>query len=190
MQNLENIKYEMLTHIAICTHALPQKILIVGSDTAIDAQLERYKNLEISSVENSTDALAKLDEKSFDVAIISQSSNLSDRLFVGLLHKALTPKGVVSTVASNMFGQPDAFEAQLKALGEVFKIVMPARYEDSGLKMQNILIASHKYHPTADINLQRADLTEGFEYYNSDIAIGAFTLPTAIRKRFLGALKL
>jgi spermidine synthase len=109
---------------------------------------------------------------------------------VGLINKVITTKGVVSMVASNMFSDQEAFESELKAFGEIFKIVMPARYEDADLKMQNILIASNKYHPTADINLQRADLTEGYEYYNSDIAIGAFTLPTTIRKRFLGDLKL
>jgi len=190
MENLENIKYEMLTHVAICTHAQPKKVLVVGEKSGVDTQLALYKNLEITTVENSTDALGKLDENSFDVAIISDKSNLSDRLFVGLINKAITSKGVVSMVASNMFSDQEAFEAELKAFGELFKIVMPARYEDSELKIQNILIASNKYHPTADINLQRADLTEGYEYYNSDIAIGAFTLPTSIRKRFLGDLKL
>lgn len=190
MQNLENIKYEMLTHVAICTHAQPKKVLVVGSDSGVEAQLALYKNLDVTSIENSTDTLATLDEKSFDVAIITNSANLNDRLFVGLINKVITSKGVVSMIASNMFSQQDAFENELKAFGELFKIVMPARYEDSELKMQNILIASNKYHPTADINLQRADLTEGYEYYNSDIAIGAFTLPTTIRKRFLGDLKL
>jgi len=187
---LENIKYEMLTHIPICTHALPQKVLVVGGESAMDKQLALYKNIETTNIENSTDALAKLDEKSFDVVIVGDNSNLNDRLFVGLIHKIITPKGVVSTVASNMFDAQDAFEKELKNLGELFKIVMPCRYEDAELKMQNLLIASNSYHPTADINLQRADLTQGYEYYNSDIAIGAFTLPTAIRKRFLGLLKL
>jgi len=190
MKNLDTIKYEMLTHVAICTHAQPKKVLIVGEDEAIKMQLALYKNLEITSVENSTDALGKLDENSFDVAIINDTSLLSDRLFVGLINKVTTPKGVVSTVSSNMFSEQDTFEKELRAFGELFKIVMPARYEDANLAMQNMLIASNSYHPTADINLQRADLTEGFEYYNSDIAIGAFTLPTTIRKRFLGDLKL
>jgi len=187
---LETIKYEMLTHIPICTHAQPQKILIVGEESKVDNQLALYRGLEIVTVQNSAEALAKLDEKSFDVAIITDKSNLTDRLFIGLIHKVMTPKGVVSAVASNMFAQENAFENELKTLGECFKIVMPCRYEDSELRMQNLLIASNSYHPTADINLQRADLTEGYEYYNSDIAIGAFMLPSAIRKRYAGLLKL
>ncbi|MEA2028267.1 MAG: hypothetical protein U9N49_04770, partial [Campylobacterota bacterium] len=147
MENSKNIKYEMLTHIPVCTHADPKKVLIVGEDEAIKAQLSLYKNLEITSVENSTDALGTLEEKSFDVAIINDTTLLGDRLFVGLINKVTTAKGVVSTVSSNMFSDQDAFEAQLKAFGELFKIVMPARYEDSELKIQNILIASNKYHP-------------------------------------------
>ncbi|MBN2825550.1 MAG: hypothetical protein JXQ76_09515 [Campylobacterales bacterium] len=187
---LEKIKYEMLTHVPVCTHAQPKKVLIIGEDSKVDEQLALYKDIETTTVENSSDALAKLDEKSFDIAIITDKSNLNERLFIGLLHKVITPKGVISTLSSNMFGEQDAFEAELRALGELFKIVMPCRYEDSELKMQNLLIASNGYHPTADINLQRADLTEGYEYYNSDIAIGAFMLPTHICKRFLGLVKL
>ena len=69
---------------------------------------------------------------------------------------------------------------------------MPYRYEDDNdgvLNMQNLLLLSNSAHPTADINLQRADLTDGFNYYNCDIAIGAFSLSTVIRKRFLGLIK-
>jgi len=190
MENLEFIKYEMLTHVALCTHAQPKDILIIGQDASIEAQLALYKTLEITAIENAANALANLDENSFDIVIISHNTLLSDRAFVGLIHKVLRAKGVVSTVASNMWSAQDAFEAELKTLGELFKIVMPARYEDRELTMQNILIASNAYHPTADINLQRADLTEGYRYYNSDIAIGAFMLPTTIRKRFLGLVKL
>jgi len=51
------------------------------------------------------------------------------------------------------------------------------------------MLASRFYHPTADINLQRADLTEGFAYYNSDIAIAAFSVPTFVYKEYLGIIK-
>jgi spermidine synthase len=47
------------------------------------------------------------------------------------------------------------------------------------------MLASRFYHPTADINLQRADLTDGFAYYNSDIAIAAFATPTQINNEYL-----
>jgi len=40
-------------------------------------------------------------------------------------------------------------------------------------------MGSRFFHPTADINLQRADLTDGFEYYNSDLHIARFALPTS-----------
>jgi spermidine synthase len=51
------------------------------------------------------------------------------------------------------------------------------------------MLASRFYHPTADINLQRADLTDGFAYYNSDIAIAAFATPTQINNEYLGLIK-
>ncbi len=51
------------------------------------------------------------------------------------------------------------------------------------------VLASKYYHPTADINLQRADLTDGFEVYNSDLHVASFALPTYIKKRYLGIIK-
>jgi len=54
-------------------------------------------------------------------------------------------------------------------------LLCPYRYErgidDGKLVTQYLMLASRFYHPTADINLQRADLTDGYAYYNSDIAI-------------------
>jgi len=194
MNNLKYIKDEMLTHVPVCTHVNPNKVLIIGDSKGILEELAKHKCIGITTniSENITDELAKLDDSSYDVVIINTDEMITDRVFWGLIAKVITEKGIVSSLSSNMYTSQDTFETEIKTAGEVFKIVMPYRYEDDNngiLNMQNLLLLSNSAHPTADINLQRADLTDGFNYYNCDIAIGAFLLSTVIRKRFLGLIK-
>jgi len=194
MNNLKYIKYEMLTHIPVCTDANPSRVLIIGDDNEIKEELSKHKEITLISniTDNINDELSKLDNSSYDIAIVNIDNLIQDRVFCGLVAKVLTDKGIISSLSSNMYTMQDNFESELKAMGEVFKIVMPYRYEDDNngvLNMQNLILASKSAHPTADINLQRADLTDGFRYYNCDIAVGCFALSTVIRKRFLGLIK-
>jgi len=84
--------------------------------------------------------------------------------------------------------------SQLQLLGSIYRIVMPYRYEKSGNEGENIfcsymVLASRFYHPTADLNLQRAELTDGFRYYSSDIAVAAFQMPAFIVREYRGIIK-
>ena len=194
MTNLHYIKDEMLVHVPLCTHAKPENVLIISGCDKIKAEAEKHYGLSeiITLSENIDEEMANFKEDHFDVIIIADNFRV-DRVFWGLLNKTLSTNGVITTVASNMLTEQIGFKAELKILGELFKVVMPYRYEGVNgdiVTSNNLLLASHTYHPTADINLQRADLTDGFNYYNSDIAIGAFHLPTVVRKEFLGLVKL
>jgi len=197
MQDLHYIKDEMLTHVPICTHANPKSLLIVGGSEKLQGEVEKHKSIvDIVRIDGSkaSDEVSLLDENRFDIIIVAVDEMASDRVFWGLLNRTLKPDGVISTTSSRLLTQVDDARAELETIGEIFKIVMPYRYEASahgtGLSCRNLILASHTYHPTADINLQRADLTNGFKYYNSDIAIGTFHLPTVIRQEFLGLIKL
>jgi spermidine synthase len=197
MKDLHFIKDEMLTHIPICTHANPKRVLIIGGCDMLQAEVEKHKDIETISRLSEDEATSKIGdepENSYDIIIVASEKFLTDRLFWGLLNRTLTDKGVVATMAYRLLKQEKESKEQLETIGELFKIVMPYRYEASahgiGLSCRNLILASHTYHPTADINLQRADLTDGFKYYNSDIAVGTFHLPTVIRKSFLGLIKL
>jgi len=197
MEKLHYIKDEMLIHIPVCTHADPKKILLIGGCDNLYAEAKKHRTIEEIvrlSAEEAADSLTDLPENSFDIAVIATENFTADRVFWGLLNRVLNDTGIVTTMSSSLLTQEEVAASELSMAGELFKIVMPYRYEslaeDGHLLCKNLLLASHRYHPTADINLQRADLTEGFHYYNSDIAIGAFQLPTVVRKRFLGAIKL
>ncbi|MBD3795914.1 MAG: hypothetical protein IE878_04795 [Epsilonproteobacteria bacterium] len=194
MIDLAYIKDEMMVHIPICTHKEPSKVLVLG-DMDLDLEINKHSCIkDVKSISsNFMDSLSSMETGSFDIIINSIENLSSDKALLDEVVRVLSPKGVISSESSNMLSQAIAFENELKAWGDKFKIVMPYKYEASQgaiVTSNNLLLLSHTYHPTADINLQRADLTDGLKYYNSDIAIGAFHLSTVIRKRFLGLVKL
>ena len=61
---------------------------------------------------------------------------------------------------------------------------MPFRFEVSSENRElfTATFATKKYHPTADIILQKSDLLEGLEYYNSDIHKSSFILPNYLKE--------
>ena len=193
MENLHFIRDEMLVHVPVCTHADPRRILVVGGCDNIRNELAKYSIFEEIvhlDAEGAMASLAALGAKNFDVAIVADERFGGDREFWIELTKLLDAKGLVSAPMSNLILAQEQAEAELKTLGAIYRIVMPYRYEREGdLVSSYMVLASRFYHPTADLNLQRADLTDGFRYYNSDIAVAAFQTPTFVNQRYLGIIK-
>ena len=127
--------------------------------------------------------LADMEEGAYDIVIINRFDEiyLDDAAVMADVNRILTPKGLVVMDASSQLFDMAGHKEVLSALDAHFKIVMPFRYVSmvrTGGE-QWFALGSKFYHPTADINLQRADLTDGFAWYNSDIHIAQFALPTA-----------
>ena len=196
MENLDFIRSEMLTHIPFNTHADPRRVLVINGGKRVARELQKYGNLdEIIHIDNidTVSKLQNLGAKRFDLAIVSTNEYTNSREFWIELTKNLDAKGVVSIQMSNIITKVKEAKAQLKLAGSIYSIVMPYRYDKAVDKeiitSEYLMLASRFYHPTADINLQRADLTDGFAYYNSDIAIAAFSVPTFVYKKYLGIIK-
>ena len=170
---------EMLVHVAINTHKEPVDVLLVGENKALEQEIKRHEcvtNLKvIVESEVKTQGI-----KSFDV-IISEK-------FFDEFAQIVKDDGLVTVDGGSYIDDLKAHKELLKSVGEEFYIAMPFRVDtSSGVKTP--ILASKKYHPTADINLQRADLMDGLEYYNSDIHVASFTKPTYIYKELLGISK-
>ena len=195
MENLDFIKSEMLTHVPINTHADPKRVLVINGGKRVQRELDKYNTItEVIHIDTDIiNELQKLGAKRFDVAIVSTNELTNNREFWIELTKLLDQKGVVSIMMSNIFTQKDAAKEELKRAGSMYPIVMPYRYDkamdEEKVTSEYLMLASRFYHPTADINLQRADLTDGFAYYTSDIAIASFTTPAFIYKEYLGIIK-
>ncbi len=186
---MDFIKDEMLTHIPMCVHPEPKKVLLIRENEGIESELKKHQNTDVQELDlnDALISLQELDEGSIDVVIVSTNLFESDRVFWGLVKRALSLKGVISSTAPSYLDEETKAKAQIEIMGEYFRIVMPYGFMQQHCSFA--LFASNMLHPTADINLQRADLTEGFRYYNSDIAIAAFAMPNMIRKEFRGLIK-
>lgn len=187
-----NSYFEMLVHIPMCTHAQPKNILLISENSEkFINELKKYKELDISiyTPQEAVGKLTDMDESSLDLLIVDDEKLSRDMIFCGVAKRALGSKGVMSAKASSLSQNTNDAKIELQNLGESFRILMPYIFMANDDKFAFAYLASGYYHPTADINLQRADLTEGFTYYNSDIAIAAFSMPSFIRKEYLGLIK-
>jgi len=196
MQNLDYIKSEMLTHIAINTHANPKRVLVINGGKRIGRELDKYNIIEevvYIDGDDTVEKLGQLGAKKFDVAIVSTPDFTNSREFWIELTKLLDTKGVATIEMSNIISKVDSAKAELKLAGTIYPIVMPYRYDKASdgeiVTSEYLMLASRFYHPTADINLQRADLTDGFAYYNSDIAISCFSVPSFVYRDYMGIIK-
>jgi len=195
--NYDFIKREMLTHVPVCTHANPGRVLVIGDTEGLDGELNRHRCVnkvdcmkrEVFMAEDFSE-----EHKRYDIAIVSDGSITDSDSIWTKIKSVLDEKGVVSAVMSNLVTQTDSAKEEMALLGRLFRIVMPYRYErierSNGMLCSSYLVlASNFYHPTADINLQCADLTDGLRYYNSDIATASFQTPTFLNHKYSGIIK-
>ncbi len=188
------IKDEMLVHVPVCTHASPERILIVGGSETLVSETDKYSfSREVERVDGA-EGLFGLPGQSYDVVILAQDGVLSDKSVVDAAISLLDEKGILSAPMSHLVSAKDAAIGEMETLSESFAIVMPYRYErddicDGALVSSYMVLASRFYHPVADINLQRADLTDGYRYFGSDVAIASFQLPAFIVDDYLGIVK-
>jgi spermidine synthase len=184
MSNLNNKNFmlnEMITHIPLNTHISPKNILVVGEvDDEFKAEISKY-SLDVEYGDISI--ITSKDEKSIDVIIFADDTNI-DELLLANINKILNDDGVI-TFRSEMFEKnSQKVIDDLKLVGDCFWIAMPFRFGHN-----LCILASKKYHPQADIILQRSDLLDDLNYYTSEIHNSSFVLPKYINDALLGIAK-
>ncbi|MDA7847890.1 spermidine synthase [Sulfurospirillum sp.] len=174
--NQDIINAEMLTHVALCTHKEPKDVFILGSHDYINNEIARHNGLHVDLC-NNVACIESAKDDSFDVVIVN-SDRYFEPTFVAQINRVLRKDGLVVLKAT------DDLKTSLSNFGSLFSIVMTYKAED-----KRAIIATKKYHPTADIILQRADLIEDLNYYNAEVHLASFALPTGLRKELLGIQK-
>ncbi len=178
----EFIYPEMMVHIPICTNKNPQNVLIISDSADLLAkETLKYSELSVKAVECSLDAIRDLEDSSADVVICEMSS---DAALLGHVSRILKDDGQLSIKHSSLENIQEN-KIMMEILGNYFKVIMPYNLGNGS----TALLASKEYHPTADINLHRADMLDGTQFYNCDIHIASFAMPNYIRKEYLGTIK-
>ena len=101
--------------------------------------------------------------------------------------KLLSDDGILIMQTTQILLDVQKVKMQLESLGD-FVVKMPF-YAPLSVLQDCYIFASKLYHPTADIQLQRADMLEGLKYYHANLHLSAFVLPKAVRSALLGVAK-
>lgn len=171
---------EMMVHTPLCTHKEAQNVLIIGSSSeALKKEASKHSgNIEFGDLS----ILTSKDEKNIDVMIFTDVN--IDEMLLANIQRVLKDDGLISFSTENFSKDETKLKADLELVGQNFWIAMPFRFGH-----ETAVLASKKYHPTADIILQRSDLLNDLEYYSTEIHHASFVFPAAQHKALTGIAK-
>ena len=173
---------EMMVHLPLCTHKEATKVLIVGSNNE-DMKAQAAKHNKVSNIEfGDTSIITSKSEKNIDVIILTDVK--IDELLLANISLILKEDGLIAFPSKAFSRDEDQLFADLKLVGSKFWIAMPFKFGHN-----TSILASRRYHPTADINLQRADLLDGLNYYSAEIHNASFVFPAAEHRALTGIAK-
>ena len=173
---------EMMVHLPLCTHKEATKVLIVGSNNE-DMKAQAAKHNKVSNIEfGDTSIITSKSEKNIDVIILTDVK--IDELLLANISLILKEDGLIAFPSKAFSSDEDQLFADLKLVGSKFWIAMPFKFGHN-----TSILASRRYHPTADLNLQRADLLDGLNYYSAEIHNASFVFPAAEHRALTGIAK-
>jgi len=174
---------EMMVQVPLCTHKEPNNVLIISSEAApLVTEVQKHiDDISCDVISADANALREVQDDAYDVVICELEK---DAAVLAHINRVLNERGLVVMPISSL-DNTEENKSLMSILGKYAKIVMP--YKLGNCEMA--LLASKEYHPTADIILQRADMLDNLEYYNSDVHPAAFAMGNNVRKAYKGIIK-
>ena len=173
---------EMMVHLPLCTHKEASNVLIIGTADE-DMKNQAARHSKVSNIEfGDTSLLTSKNEKNIDVIILTDVK--IDELLLANISLILKEDGLIAFPSKAFSRDEDQLFADLKLVGSKFWIAMPFKFGHN-----TSILASRRYHPTADLNLQRADLLDGLNYYSAEIHNASFVFPAAEHRALTGIAK-
>lgn len=172
---------EMMVHIPLCTFPRNANVLFIG-DATKELQEEFAKHQDAVDMFVSFDACTSLNERTYDIILFKNQK--PDAMLLAHIEKIIKSDGIFVFESSFYKENLEELKSDLKLVGKHFWIAMPYHFEN-----KCFIFASKKYHPTADLVLQKSDLLDDLEYYSSEIALAAFTLPAYYQRVLTGYAK-
>jgi spermidine synthase len=176
----------MLAHVSLCSHPQAKNVLIISDEAdSIESEVNRHKNLTITK-STTLDSIRDAQDAIFDVVIIDNDTlNSADKVTFAHLKRATSKLAVVVCTATNYYSDNATHKTLLSAIGNEFRFSMPFNAES-----QTFIFGSKKFHPTADLLVQKADMIDDLNYYNADIHRASFILPTGVFKNLASDMSL
>ncbi len=196
MSESKNFYSETVVHTALCTHPDPKKVLILNAKNGFRDEIKKHDGCEAVFVEGDPlKEIALIDDKSFDVVLLGsgfdKNADEFSMPFYAQTNRCLKDNGIFITESVNPYSDIELKKEAIKKISGFFAVVMPFRCDmpDSKECVRYFIYASKKYHPTADIILQKADLIDKLTYYSADLHIASFALPKMVERELIGVMK-
>ncbi|WP_299548061.1 spermidine synthase [uncultured Helicobacter sp.] len=214
LKNLLCVQSELLAHLSACSHKNPKRVLITGSfNLEIAFEFLRHSALQVDFLQFDLKVLESLisflphykevmEAERFQLIpqlsqeFLEQNSQEGSAKYDIILsfdenanayNKLLQNDGILVTRTAQILLDVKKVKTQLESLGD-FAIKMPF-FAPLSILQDCYIFASKLYHPTADIQLQRADMLEDLEYYHANLHLSAFVLPKSVKLALLGVAK-
>lgn len=192
----ENFYSEAVVHTALCVHPDPKKVLVLNAKEGFENEIKKHEDTKAVLVQgDSLSEIAKVENASFDVIfLVSDFDKEKDEFsvqFYAQVSRCLKDDGIFVTESVNPFLDIELKKEAIGNLSSFFSVTMPFRCDAPGSKegFKYFNFASKKYHPTADIILQKADLIDDLTYYGAEVHIASFTLAKGVEKELTGIMK-
>ncbi|TLD95193.1 spermidine synthase [Helicobacter jaachi] len=194
------IESELLAHLPLCVIPKPEQVLLFDSfNLEIAHECFKHEGVRVDCVQSdrkSLDSLMSflphfhkvmqnerfnlvgqvmdLDIKKYDVIIADSYMNKHQ---IDGLSRMLTSEGILIIRNHHPLLEEAAFIEQMSACVDFFNVIMPFSPHLSILSDKSYIFASKRFHPCADMCLQKIDLLPRMRYYNDKIHESAFVLP-------------
>ncbi len=158
--------------------------------------LKGHPKLELI-IGDGVEYMAKTNEN-FDVIIIDSTDPIGPATplfgeeFYQNVNRVLTQDGIVVSQGESPFYNADVQKSLLTVLNKVFENVFIYNFSNLTYPggLWSFTYATKKYHPTKDFNESRVlDSKLDFEYYNEQVHVGCFALPSFMKKNLKGLIK-
>jgi len=166
--NIRTIKSEILIHTVINTHQNPRSIAILEDLDSTELSKYDFVCNCSSELKNNLDGVITRYDKDYLYTI----SSLND-------------EGIAIFSMDNY--SPKELKLALEKLSFAFDIIMPFMIPFADCSVY--IFCSKKYHPTADLQLQRADMLDNLKFYTPYIQKAMFEQPRFFFGYFEGLIK-
>lgn len=205
------IESEVLAHIPLCSVPQPKNVLLFDSFN-LQIAFECFKhNIRVDCMQNDRKTLDSLmsflpdfhnvlnhdgfrlfsqaldlDIKNYDVII---TDSIINKMQIDGLSRMLSEDGILIMRNHHPLLEEGQFIQSIQDCASFFKITLPFFLNLSILSDKSYIFASKRFHPTADMLLQKIDLLPYLEYYNAKIHEGAFVLPSFLARKLQNVAK-
>ena len=191
---------EMLAYIPYCVHTAPKRALLCGTLNGEIAYLLSSQGLAVDLVLPHREAFETLSGflPHYRELTSSPTIGLHDK-FLGLeagydlminlaclgqvefqaLAKLASKESILIFRLSNPYLEPSLAIEELALAREFFNVLMP--FVVSSLQTEFYVFASKRFHPLADLILQRSEMLEELEFYNANLHTSVFRFPRLIQ---------